>query len=248
MYLRLLIISIFMIISQNTLAEVPIKGAFKLTSTASDILGPEISATNSSVIKEDEELKWEVFVPSSYNPENPPGVMVYVSPENHMKNVPASWTGVMEQNNLIWIAATMSGNTVLTGRRILKALMALPLIQESYKINQNRFYVSGFSGGGRIASIIAKEFPHLFKGAIYNCGVNYWDRKAPSRLDLIQKNRYVFITGTDDFNLEDTKNVYRKYKKAGVKNVKLMIITRMPHSNPSRVKFNQAVKYLDDKS
>ena len=140
----------------------------------------------------------------------------------------------------------MSGNKVQTSRRVLFAVMALPLIQQKYQLNVDRIYISGLSGGGRVASIVATEYAHMFKGAIYNCGVNFWNNKGPNEIELIKQNRFVFITGTGDFNLQDTKNIYAKYKKAGVEKIKLMVIPKMDHENPKRNKFSQAISFLDN--
>ena len=222
-------------------------GLFKSTSTITKILGPELANSYAEIIGENEDIKWEIQVPANYNPNNPPGILVYVSPQNQI-NPPIGWMKMIEDHNLIWITATMSGNKIKSSKRILKAMLSLGLMEESYKIDPKRVYITGFSGGGRIASIIAMNYPHIFKGAIYNCGANFWDNHTPARLDLIKNNRFVFITGTDDFNLIDTKKVYRKYKKADVKNTKLMIIANMAHKNPRPRKFAKAIEYLDNNS
>jgi predicted peptidase len=120
------------------------------------------------------------------------------------------------------------------------------MIAREFRIAQQRIYVSGFSGGGRIASVVATNFPEVFKGAIYNCGVNFWDENTPESLKLIRNNRFVFITGSKDFNLRDTKRVFKKYEKAGVEQIKLMVIPHMSHSNPGRSDYAQAIAFLDN--
>jgi predicted peptidase len=220
-------------------------GEYTVTSNTNEILGEEISSSYTSVIDADEEITWEIYVPKNYDPNDPPGVMVYISPQNQIKT-PSGWMTVMEESNLIWIAARKSGNKVQTSRRILFAVMSLPLIQQKYQLNVNRIYISGLSGGGRVASIVATEYAHMFKGAIYNCGVNFWNNKNLDQIELIKKNRFVFVTGTADFNLQDTKDIYAKYKKAGVEKIKLMVISRMSHENPKRNKFSQAINFLDN--
>jgi predicted esterase len=197
------------------------------------------------LFNQNEMIKWEVYVPTDYHPDNPPGVMVYVSPQDIIKT-PSGWMNIMEENNLIWIAATQSGNEIMSGRRILMSIMALQVIREKYSTNTDRAYISGFSGGGRIASIVSGQFPSIFNGSIYICGANFWDDQFPAQLDLIRNNRFVFMTGTLDFNLEDTKSVYRKYKNVEVNEIKLMVINRMGHKNPKKQKFAQAIQFLDE--
>lgn len=235
--------SIFIAHAQDSISGYK-TGSYTITSTMAGILGEKDAQTYKDMMSSDEEITWEVHVPENYNPSNPPGIMVYVSPQNRI-NTPSGWMEIMEDNNLIWVAAQMSGNDIFSQKRIMMAVLSLPLIQEKYTVNTSRLYISGFSGGGRIASIVAANFPHLFSGAIYNCGVNFWNDVSPAELELIKKNRFVFITGTNDFNLQDTKSVYNKYKSANVKNIKLMVINRMGHENPKRPKFAQAISFLD---
>lgn len=221
-------------------------GSFVIKSTSSALLGEETAASYSSFLGTVEEIEWELHVPKNYNPKSPPGVIVYVSPQNRI-NIPSGWTNVTEENNLIWIAARMSGNNINVSKRISFAVMALSLIQLDYQIDPTRIYITGFSGGGRIASIVATEYPNIFKGAIYNSGVNFWQQSDPELLELIKSHRYVFVTGSDDFNLKDTRQVYAKYKKAGAKNIELNVIRGMGHENPKRRRFARAIEFLDDK-
>ena len=54
-------------------------------------------------------------------------------------------------------------------------------------MNPERVYVSGLSGGGKMASMVAIDHAHLFKGAIYNCGVEFWD-SPPRRIAEIRRH------------------------------------------------------------
>ena len=152
---------------------------------------------------------------------------------------------MFEKYNLIWIGANHSGNRVNVPRRISYAVLAHHFIEEKYVLNPERVYLSGFSGGGRVASMIAPYMPELFKGAIYNCGVNFWKDNPPKLIKELRNNRFVFVTGKSDFNLKETKMVHRQYKKSRVENSKLLIISRMGHRNPRAKYFSQAIEYLD---
>lgn len=242
---KMIIPLIFICLTVQTTAQEIITGQYNASATSLELLGQKQASSYADILNPDDDISWEIKVPQNYDPSNPPGVLIYVSPQNKIKT-PSGWMKATEENNLIWIAPTMSGNQIMPSVRILKATLALTFIQENYKINSKRVYISGFSGGGRIASIIAINYPGIFKGAIYNSGANFWNEQIPARLDLIKENRFVFITGSEDFNLTDTKKVRSLYKKSGVKNTKLMIIRRMGHSNPKYRRFVQAIKYLDN--
>lgn len=219
-------------------------GEFVVAKTANEILGQEHAKNYTQFINPDLEITWEINIPANYDPAYPPGILVYISPQNKIK-LPSGWIDVTEDKNLIFIAARKSGNKEPVSKRFAMALLALPLLQATYAINTDRIYISGFSGGGRVASMVSTSYPQIFKGALYNCGVNFWQDINSEQLETIKENRFVFLTGTNDFNLIDTKKVYSKYKKAGVINAKLMIVSNMGHSNPRRQKFSQAIEYLD---
>lgn len=237
---------LFQIQANSAFAQnIPVQtGSFTLTQSVNSVLGTDLAETYSNMIDINDDITWEVDVPELYDPENPPGVLVYISPQNII-NIPHGWLDITKKHNLIFISARNSGNKVSVNKRIIMSLIAPTLIQSKYKINTNRIYISGFSGGGRVASMVSTQFPNIFSGTIYICGVNFWEKITNQKLDMIRKNRFVFLTGTEDFNLSDTKNVYARYKKEEVKNIKLIVVAKMRHSNPNRSKFNQAIEFLD---
>ncbi len=153
----------------------------------------------------------------------------------------------MDKHNLIWIGANKSGNKTSTALRVAYAILAPAVIGKNYDTNADRIYVSGFSGGGRVSSMVATEYAKLFKGAIFNSGVNFWGKNKPKYYDEIKKNHYVFITGSKDFNLRDTRKVYIAYKRAEIPNIKLMVIPFMSHENPRMSKYEEAIIFLDSR-
>lgn len=227
-------------------AEVPgpATGAFRVSETLAGIAGNDAAGRIAGVIAPHEPITWEVYVPDHYDAARPPGLMVYISPTSSGE-MPRGWDSVMDEYNLIWIAANESGNSEIVGRRAVLAQIAPAVIGRDYAIDQERIYISGLSGGGKMASMVAAEHADLFKGGIFNCGVEFWDRAEPQLIDVIRRNHYVFITGTLDQALEPTKDAHAKYLDAGVANAKLMVIREMTHRNPSRYHFADAVAYLD---
>ena len=221
------------------------KGDITINSSLIELLGEQAAVKLKEVMPSDEVINWQVYVPETYDPKVPAGVLVYISP-TPSGQIPPDWKSLMDKHNLIWIAADHSGNRETTIRRMYYALLGSNIIKSKYSTTKNRLYLSGFSGGGRVASILAWEHPHIFKGAIYNSGVNFWNEKEPANLQQLQNNRFVFITGKSDGNLDDTKRVYRKYKAAGVKNIKLMINMRQGHSNPRKSSYEKAIIFLDN--
>ena len=194
----------------------------------------------------DELIEWEVYVPATYDPAKPAGLLVYVSPHKSGR-IPSQWETLMAESNLIWVAASQSGNEVSPRRRIAYAMLATALIDREYRVAPERIYVSGFSGGGRVASFLSNQYPTVFSGAIYICGVNFWKEDLIKDLSRVLNNRYAFVTGTRDFNLNETRIVYRKYLKAGAENSLLEIENGMGHALPNVNTMATALEFLDRK-
>jgi len=221
-------------------------GQFEVMFTPSRLLDPATVKTMSPVIGADEEITWKMYVPDTYDAARPAGLMVYISP-GQKGTMPRKWRSVINEKNLIWISANRSGNSVVPSRRLLFAALGPQIASEDYEIDRDRIYLSGFSGGGKVASIVAIDFAHLFKGAIYICGALHWERDPPNQFEQIKSNRYVFLSGDNDFNLESTMNVYQSYKDAGLSNISMMRIPGMGHSNPDAKGFRRAINFLDDR-
>jgi len=221
-------------------------GEFRLTSTLAGIVGAGSARNAGEIIPPDAAITWDIYVPGNYQVEKPAGLMVYISPTSSGE-IPRGWKSVMDERNMIWIAARDSGNRVPVSRRVVFAIIAPTLAGKHYTIDPERIYLSGLSGGGKVASMVATDHAKLFKGAIYNCGVDFWDKHPPGQFELIKQNHYVFVTGTLDQAREPTKKVYRQYRKAGVENSELMVIQGMTHRNPGRYDFDEALQYLDSR-
>jgi predicted peptidase len=192
---------------------------------------------------DDETVTWRVHVPRSYHPDTPAGLVVYISP-TASGQLRSDWQPVLEEYNLIWVSAHESGNRTPTKRRILYATLAPYVAADMYEIDPERVYLSGFSGGGKAAGIASISLARLFKGAIFICGAELWPDTRRQHYAAAASNRYVFVSGSRDFNRELTTATYRKYVRAGLTNSRLMIIPGMDHRTPSAKHFREAIHFL----
>lgn len=246
--IQLMIAGLWIALTSIINAQEPLlrTGEYTANSSVLELLGEESAQPFAEKIPIDQHIAWEVYVPGNYDPGNPAGVLVFINSRNSGKIEP-EWKEVMENSNLIWIGANESGNEVEVPQRVAYALLAPRLIINSYAVDPERIYLSGFSGGSRVASMVATEYNRLFKGAIYNSGANFWGDAALSRYQEMNPNHYIFITGTEDFNLEDTREVHAAYLQAGIKNSKLMVVPAMAHKRPAAADLEMAIHYLDSR-
>jgi poly(3-hydroxybutyrate) depolymerase len=138
-------------------------------------------------------------------------------------------------------------------QRILEATASLAFIVQQYVLDEQRVYIAGMSGGAQIASIVATLHPDLFNGGLFFCGVNPWSERdvdpwlenPPDDFSSMKENRYVFVSGTEDFKLAATARVYRIYKKAGIEDSKLIVVDGMGHEVPDAKTLDRALDFLD---
>jgi predicted esterase len=194
---------------------------------------------------------WNIYVPSTYKPGEKYGLFVWINADDNGAPT-GNWKKVFAQKKLIFVGADRSGNdheSIL--RRVALALHSVHNMKKLYNIDDNRIYVSGYSGGGRISSRIAIGYPDIFSGALYICGCNAPNSenvKIPPKI-LWQKakshHRYVFLTGDNDMNREDTKYVIGEYKKLKVHHTKYIQVPGMGHDIPNDEWLGKAIDFLD---
>ena len=227
-------------------------GSYIERATLVSLVGETGSRLYAGSFAPDHNLEFEIYVPKSYNPSTPAGLLVYVSPIAS-GSIPNSWQEVFDRRNLIWVSINDSGNSMPAEQRIAETRLSLAFILKNYVIDSRRTYVSGMSGGSQIATMASSLYPDLFKGGIFLCGVNPWSERdpdpwvedPPASLDVIRQNRYVFLSGTEDFKLAAVARAYRLFKKAGITGSKLIVIEDMEHDLPAAEDYDRALEYLD---
>ncbi len=204
--------------------------------------------------------KFRLVVPKSYAHTAKWGLFVYINAGDD-PGLPAEYEPVLEKHKLIAVAAYRSGNGRNIFDRFRLAIDGAFNTSKRFNIDPARMYVSGFSGGGRTASMLAVAYADLFSGAVPLCGVNFYT-EIPSEPGKVwppvyipvdealkiakPKGKYVLVTGEKDMNLKNTRAVYEHgFKKEGFKNVLLLEVPGMAHSAPPAEWMEKALAFLD---
>ncbi len=120
-----------------------------------------------SIVLENE--RFAVYVPATM-PAKGYAVLVYVSPWEEAV-VPKDWIVDFDQHGMIFVVAANAGNDAkILDRREPLALLAAQNILQRYRVDPDRIYVGGLSGGSRVALRIALGYPDLFRGVLLNAG------------------------------------------------------------------------------
>ena len=218
-------------------------GRFDVKVPVGRIVDIESLGSFADIYHADDEISWHIYVPEDYDPNNPPGVFVFISPSKSGK-AQASWYNALKRENFIYISANKAGNLVPGKRRISNAALAVAYIDAHYEINDARTVIAGFSGGGRISSLVVESVPGVFNAGIFMGGAFEWGGDPDTIKEQLGGGAYVFMTGEFDQAQGEVQKTYRQYKKQGLKHLKLVNGRKTGHEYPKRGAFASALKFI----
>ncbi|MBN9420495.1 MAG: hypothetical protein J0I12_33935 [Candidatus Eremiobacteraeota bacterium] len=227
---------------------------------------PSVSGSIDYRLQYDKE-KFFVYRPSTYTNSETWGLIVYISPGDNCQGVPAGWDGVLKANKLLFIAPQGAGNGCEMRRRLGLGVMAALEMTQTHKIDPERIYAAGLSGGARTAGQLGFHQSDLFRGTIQNCGAdfykpvpvvkannftdsngnrNYGVFKAGTReIDIARRNgKFVFITGPGDFRYGNINDIYEGGYKPDGFTCKLIDVPGMGHEDCKPSALQQALDFL----
>ncbi len=193
---------------------------------------------------------YDLYVPKSYDGSVPYGLIAYVNSGNG-GGPPGDYAEICDKHKLLWIGGTKIGNERSTWDRIRLSLDGVHNISARYRIDADRTYAMGQSGGGRVASLMAVPYADVFTGgAIYLIGCNPFvmpsDKAVATRIDALAKaNRFAFVTGSDDYNKPGTIDVHASYLSLKFPHLVYLEQPGLGHSAPAADWFERAVVFND---
>ncbi len=210
--------------------------------------------------KEGVAASWEVYVPGNYQASRPYGLFVYINSTDSGR-LPKHWRGVFDNHHLIWAGGNHIGNNHDTVWRHAMALEAVRRLRAAYHLDADRLYISGYSGGGRVASHVMVSHAHVFSGGNPHAGCNPYRKLraknggfygsaiksiSPAAVKAAQqRSRFVFSTGTKDFNREQTQLIAEQYLGDGFRHVHYHEVPGMGHTPPPADWFEKGIEALD---
>jgi hypothetical protein len=116
---------------------------------------------------------FEILVPKDYKATEPHGLFIWISASG-TPAIPKEWEAVLAEKKLIFIGARNSGNPRDIFDRMRMAVDANFNLRKLFNVDGRRVYVSGFSGGSRVASMLGVCFGEMFSGTVCFMGVNFY--------------------------------------------------------------------------
>ena len=225
-------------------AQEQLTGMFRMSQTPVEAAGEQMALALDEIVPANEPLRWQVYVPDAYSGERPPGVFVFLDPKG-WGGIPDQWRPVLDDHNLIWVGPNANEPRPSLERQIWHAILGLRAIEQQYDINLSRVYIGSALPEKAAVSLNAQLFVNDFGGTIYMRGSVMWQALEPDMLEMLQRKRHVFITGTNDPNKGQIRRDYEAFKKAGVNNVKLIFDTQRIGDLPDADHMNEALRFLD---
>ena len=111
-----------------------------------------------------------IYIPNNFDPNKTYGVesMIWGS------TIQEDWKPIFDARDIIYVTPSGADNSQAVGHRVARAITAANLIKKYYKVDTNRVYVGGHSGGAATAlGWACYDFPLFWKGAIVGCQFYY---------------------------------------------------------------------------
>jgi predicted esterase len=189
--------------------------------------------------------RYELFVPPTPKRKNDglPFVLFISAGDG-----PAGWgqlESVCKQQGILFASPYDAGNNTPMQRRVRIVLDVLDDVRRNHRVDPDRTYIAGFSGGGRVACAVAFALPELFGGAMPVCAGGELREESWLRHRAIERLSLAFLTGTNDFNRGEVERFRAPmFSDMGIRS-KVTVVPNLGHGIPDAKTFAAAIEWLD---
>ncbi|RLT04238.1 MAG: hypothetical protein DWI21_14730 [Planctomycetota bacterium] len=161
---------------------------------------------------------------------------------------PAGWSqlqAVCQQKGIAFASPYGAGNNTSMPKRIRIVLDVLDELRRRHRIDSDRTYLAGFSGGGRVACGITFALPELFGGVIPVCASGDLREEPWLRHRVIDRLSVAMITGTGDFNRGEVERFRGPMLTDMSVRTKVSTVEKLGHGIPDAKTFAEVIDWLD---
>lgn len=187
----------------------------------------------------------ELFVPADYTAKKKWPVILFVSPGDRAMG----WRSLQElctKRGVIFAGPHAAGNRCPIRRRVRIVLDVLDDVRRNYRVDADRTYIAGFSGGGRVACSIGFALPELFGGVIPICAAGDLRSESWLRQRVMDRLSVAHVTGSGDFNRGEVERFRGPMlKEVGVRS-RVWTFPGMGHAVPAKKAWFPVWKWLEE--
>ncbi|MBL8794482.1 MAG: hypothetical protein JNM56_11295 [Planctomycetia bacterium] len=187
---------------------------------------------------------YDLYVPPDYDAKKSYPVVLFVSPGDGPGGV-KEWEPVCKQKGIIFAAPHNAGNNCPTQRRVRIILDVLDDVRRNFNTDADRTYITGFSGGGRIAGAIAQALPEYFGGSAPICASADLRDDTWLQHRLIERQSVALVTGETDFNRGECERFKGPWlSEMGVR-AKVWVVPKLGHAVPNATVLTEVFDWLE---
>lgn len=188
---------------------------------------------------------YELFVPDRKDAKKPLPAIVFVSAGDE----PGGWKTfekVSKDSGFVFIGVRGAGNNVPPPKRVRIILDCFDDVRRQVPLDNDRTYISGFSGGARIACAVAFALPEHFGGVIPICAAGELREEPWLRHRIITRVPAALVTGETDFNRGEVERWKgTMWKDIGIR-TRVWVQPKSGHAMPTAAVAGEVVKWLDE--
>ena len=204
--------------------------------------------------------RFRIRVPRTLSPDRPAPLMVWISPTPR-GTLPQAFFPVLDELRMVAVGIDNAGNERRPIDRMQLVFDAIETAATRVPIDRARVYLAGFSGGGRVSSILLHTYPDVFAGAVPIVGLNsyhsvdfdngrylpgLYPRPRGDRLVEARSRRLFAITGSLDFNRDEMLRRQRLLADDGFP-ARIEVVEGMPHEQmPPPEVIAEALRWVDE--
>lgn len=210
---------------------------------AASAFGPDVAKVPADY--DSRKQSYQLFVPRDYDDTRAWPLVVFISPGDDPLGW-RHWQKPCEKAGALFCAPYGAGNNCAVGQRTRIVLDMLDDVRRHYRIDPDQTYLTGLSGGGRMACTIAFALPEYFGGVAPVGGTNPLPRLDALRHRVRDRLSVAFVTGETDFNRKENE-VYMApmFADLGVRS-KLWVAPKVGHAMPPAGVLSEVYAWLAD--
>ena len=157
-------------------------------------------------VQSDTSLSYAVYLPKSYNPETTKPVMFLFDAHAGGLLPVKKYQSIAEKFQIILVASNNSknGQSPSERNRVISGFMGD--VEKQFNVDMKRIYTAGFSGGARVATLVA-----LYNGnvaGVIGCAAGFPQVQNPVNTAF----EWIGVVGNKDFNYLELKNLNRQLR------------------------------------
>jgi pimeloyl-ACP methyl ester carboxylesterase len=187
---------------------------------------------------------YQRFVPENYRDDKAWPVVLYISAGKRGSGWDV-WKSVCQRHGVLFVGPHNAGNNCPGPRRARIVLDALDDMRRNYRTDPDRTYITGFSGGGRVACQMAFALPELFGGVVPLCAAGELRSESWLRQRVIDRLSVALVTGEKDFNRSEVERFRGPLlSEVGVR-TRVWVVPRLGHRPAGPQTLEQVFQWLE---